>query len=175
MYSKTRSGVARARLTSTLIVTAAIAGMSLANAETVMSFNGESLDSNLVDAYISGRLQKPIEQATAQEREMLTNEVADVFLLSTLDMADENNPDDEYEALLDIPVEVTAVLGTSEMKVSQLLKMGRGAVVQLDRIVGEDIDIRANGNLIAKGEVVVVEDHLAVTMTKIFKAQVKRK
>ena len=80
---------------------------------------------------------------------------------------------DKQEALLDVPLEVTAVLGTSQMKVSQLLKMGRGAVVQLDRSVGEDIEIRANGNLIARGEVVVVEDHLAVTMTKIIKTQIK--
>jgi len=81
--------------------------------------------------------------------------------------------EEKQEALLDVPLEVTAVLGTSYMKVSQLLKMGRGAVVQLDRSVGEDIEIRANGNLIARGEVVVVEDHLAVTMTKIIKTQIK--
>lgn len=82
-------------------------------------------------------------------------------------MADNNS--EEHKALLDVPLEVTAVLGTANMKVSQLLKMGRGAVVQLDRTVGEDIEVKANGNLIAKGEVVVVEDHLAITMTKIFK------
>ena len=90
-------------------------------------------------------------------------------------MEDDNSPDDKQDALLDIPVEVVAVLGTSQMKVSQLLKMGRGAVVQLDHAVGEDIEVRANGELIAKGEVVVVEDHLAVTMTKIIKTQIKRK
>lgn len=77
--------------------------------------------------------------------------------------------DEQHKALLDVPLEVTAVLGTADMKVSQLLKMGRGAVVPLDRTVGEDIEVKANGNLIAKGEVVVVEDHLAITMTKIFK------
>ncbi|MDH5187903.1 MAG: flagellar motor switch protein FliN [Rhodospirillaceae bacterium] len=91
-------------------------------------------------------------------------------------MSDDNfdgESEDKQEALLDVPLEVTAVLGTSYMKVSQLLKMGRGAVVQLDRSVGEDIEIRANGNLIARGEVVVVEDHLAVTMTKIIKTQIK--
>lgn len=88
-------------------------------------------------------------------------------------MADDDTQD-EHKAILDVPLEVTAVLGTANMKVSQLLKMGRGAVVQLDRSVGEDIEIKANGNLIAKGEVVVVEDHLAVTMTKIFKTNVGR-
>lgn len=80
--------------------------------------------------------------------------------------------DEEHRALLDVPLEVTAVLGTANMKVSQLLKMGRGAVVQLDRTVGEDIEIKANGNIIALAEVVVVEDHLAVSMTKIFKTAV---
>lgn len=102
MYSKISSGVARVRLMSTMIVTAAIASMSLANAETVMTFNGQSMDSNLVDAYIAGRLQKPIEQATAEERELLTNEVADVFLLSTLDMAEELEKDPAVAAQLEL-------------------------------------------------------------------------
>lgn len=88
-------------------------------------------------------------------------------------MADDDN-DEEHKALLDVPLEVTAVLGTANMKVSQLLKMGRGAVVQLERTVGEDIEVKANGNLIARGEVVVVEDHLAVTMTKIYKTNITR-
>lgn len=82
-------------------------------------------------------------------------------------MADDIKEKDQ--ALLDVPLEVTAVLGTAEMKVSQLLKMGRGAVVKLERAVGEDIEVKANNNLIARGEVVVVEDHLAITMTKIIK------
>lgn len=89
-------------------------------------------------------------------------------------MANGINEEDEHKALLDVPLEVTAVLGTATMKVSQLLKMGRGAVVQLDRSVGEDIEVKSNGNLIARGEVVVVEDHLAVTMTKIYKANMGR-
>ena len=88
-------------------------------------------------------------------------------------MADEEN-EEEHKAILDVPLEVTAVLGTANMKVSQLLKMGRGAVVQLERTVGEDIEVKANGYLIARGEVVVVEDHLAVTMTKIYKTNITR-
>lgn len=89
-------------------------------------------------------------------------------------MADDTENEEEHKALLDVPLEVTAVLGTANMKVSQLLKMGRGAVVQLERGVGEDIEIKANGNLIARGEVVVVEDHLAITMTKIYKTNISR-
>ena len=74
------------------------------------------------------------------------------------------------DAVYDVPVEVTAVLGTATMKVSQLLKLGRGAVVQLDRMVGETIDLHANNRLIARGEVVVIDDRLGVTMTEIIKS-----
>lgn len=76
----------------------------------------------------------------------------------------------DLEAVFDIPVNVTAVLGKSRMKVSQLLKLGRGAVVELDRKVGEAIDIYVNNRLVARGEVVVVEDRLGVTMTEIIKS-----
>lgn len=76
----------------------------------------------------------------------------------------------DLEAVFDIPVNVTAVLGKSRMQVSQLLKLGRGAVVELDRKVGEAIDIYVNNRLVARGEVVVVEDRLGVTMTEIIKS-----
>ena len=56
------------------------------------------------------------------------------------------------------------------MQVSQLLKLGRGAVVDLDRKVGEAIDIYVNNRLVARGEVVVVEDKLGITMTEIVKS-----
>ena len=52
----------------------------------------------------------------------------------------------------------------------QLLKLGRGAVVELDRKVGEPVDILVNNRLVARGEVVVVEDKIGVTMTEIIKA-----
>ena len=76
----------------------------------------------------------------------------------------------DLEAVYDIPVQVSAVLGRSTMQVSQLLKLGRGAVVELDRKVGEAIDIYVNNRLVARGEVVVVDDHLGATMTEIIKA-----
>lgn len=77
----------------------------------------------------------------------------------------------ELDAVYDIPVQVSAVLGRATMDVSQLLKLGRGAVVELDRKVGEAIDIFVNNRLVARGEVVVVEDRLGVTMTEIVKSE----
>ncbi|CAO3434301.1 flagellar motor switch protein FliN [Azospirillum doebereinerae] len=76
----------------------------------------------------------------------------------------------DLEAVYDIPVQISAVLGKSTMQVAQLLKLGRGAVVELDRKVGEAIDIYVNNRLVARGEVVVVEDRLGVTMTEIIKS-----
>src|ERR671938_541803 len=73
----------------------------------------------------------------------------------------------ELEAVYDIPVQVSAVLGRATMQVSQLLKLGRGAVVELDRKVGEGVDIYVNNRLVARGEVVIVDDRLGVTMTEI--------
>ncbi len=77
----------------------------------------------------------------------------------------------DLEAVYDIPVTVSAVLGKSTMQVSQLLKLGRGAVVELDRKLGEAIDIYVNNRLVARGEVVLVdENRLGVTMTEIVKS-----
>ena len=76
----------------------------------------------------------------------------------------------DLDAVYDVPVQLSAVLGRANMQVSQLLKLGRGAVVELDRKVGEAIDIYVNNRLIARGEVVVVEERLGVTMTEIIKS-----
>jgi flagellar motor switch protein FliN/FliY len=76
----------------------------------------------------------------------------------------------DLEAVFDVPVQVSAVLGRSKMDVSDLLKLGPGTVLELDRRVGEAIDIYVNNRLVARGEVVLVEDKLGVTMTEIIKA-----
>ena len=77
----------------------------------------------------------------------------------------------ELEAVYDIPVQVSAILGRSNMQVNRLLQLGRGAVIELDRRIGEPIDIFVNDRLVARGEVVVVEDRLGITMTEIIKLE----
>ena len=76
----------------------------------------------------------------------------------------------DLEAVFDVPVQVSAVLGRSKMDVGELLKLGPGTVLELDRRVGEAIDIYVNNRLVARGEVVLVEDKLGVTMTEIVNA-----
>lgn len=75
----------------------------------------------------------------------------------------------DLRAVYNIPVQVSAILGTATLPVSQLLKLGRGAVIDLDRRVGESIDICVNNRLVARGEIVVVDERLGITMTEIIK------
>jgi flagellar motor switch protein FliN/FliY len=77
----------------------------------------------------------------------------------------------ELEAVFDVPVRVSAVLGRARMSVADLLRLGTGTVLELDRKVGEAIDIFVNDRLVARGEVVLVEERLGVTMTEIIKSE----
>ena len=78
---------------------------------------------------------------------------------------------EDLEAVFDVPVQVSAVLGRARMDVGELLRLGPGTVLELDRKVGEAIDIYVNNRLVARGEVVLVEDKLGVTMTEVIKAE----
>jgi flagellar motor switch protein FliN/FliY len=71
--------------------------------------------------------------------------------------------------VFDVPVHISAVLGRASLSVAQLLKLSQGSVLELDRKVGEAIDIYVNNRLVARGEVVVVDERLGVTMTEIIK------
>ncbi|PVB62703.1 flagellar motor switch protein FliN [Labrenzia sp. 011] len=82
--------------------------------------------------------------------------------------------DKNLDTILGIPVNIQVVLGSATMLVSNLLKLGRGAVIPLNHRVGEPIDIVVNGRVIARGEVVVVEDdnsRFGVSLTEIISAQ----
>jgi len=71
--------------------------------------------------------------------------------------------------VFDVPVNISAVLGRASLSVAQLLQLGQGSVLELDRKVGEAIDIYVNNRLVARGEVVIVDERLGVTMTEIIK------
>jgi flagellar motor switch protein FliN len=82
-----------------------------------------------------------------------------------------NKTANDLEQMFDVPVTVSAVLGASKLAIGDLLRLAPGAILELDRRVGEAIDILVNDRLVARGEVVVVEDKLGVTMTEIIKAE----
>lgn len=89
---------------------------------------------------------------------------------ATSDLASTARSAADLEAVFDVPVQVSAVLGRSRMDVGELLNLTPGTVLELDRRVGEAIDIYVNNRLVARGEVVLVEEKLGVTMTEIIKA-----
>jgi flagellar motor switch protein FliN/FliY len=76
----------------------------------------------------------------------------------------------DLEAVFDVPVRISVVLGRARVPIASLLKMDIGTVVELDRQVGEAVELYVNDRLIARGEIVLVENRLGVTMTEIIKA-----
>ncbi len=113
-------------------------------------------------------------EASGESAASGTDEVALDELQSGLDVkADEDEEPrtaQDLEPVFDVPVKIQAVLGRTVLEVNQLLKLGPGAVLELDRKVGEAIDIYVNNRLVARGEVVLVDEHLGVTMTEIIKS-----
>ena len=75
----------------------------------------------------------------------------------------------DLSPVFDVPVNISAVLGRANLSVQQLLQLGAGSILELDRKVGEAIDIYVNNRLVARGEVVIVDERLGVTMTEIIK------
>ena len=94
---------------------------------------------------------------------------AEQHAISTLDAPVTAKSAADLEQVFDVPVTVSAVLGNSRMAVGDLLRLAPGAVLELDRKVGEAIDIFVNNRLVARGEVVLVDERLGVTMTEIIK------
>jgi flagellar motor switch protein FliN/FliY len=99
-----------------------------------------------LDEFAAG--EGPLPGATSEEEEKTATDLAPVF---------------------DVPVNISAVLGRASLSVAQLLQLGQGSVLELDRKVGEAIDIYVNNRLVARGEVVIVDERLGVTMTEIIK------
>lgn len=81
----------------------------------------------------------------------------------------ESTDDRDSGVVYDIPVKVSIVLGTTYMQVKDILYLERGAVVELERKVGDAIDIFVNSRLVARGEVIVVDDRLGLTITEVIK------
>jgi len=97
------------------------------------------------------------------------NELGPGQLASEAPVDGEEKSASDLSTVFDVPVNISAVLGRSHLSVAQLLKLGPGSVLELDRKVGEAIDIYVNNRLVARGEVVVIDERLGVTMTEIIK------
>jgi len=82
---------------------------------------------------------------------------------------DQKKPRDSanIEVLMHVPLQVTAELGTCNMSVAEILKLGAGSIIELDRLAGGPVDLLVNDKLIARGEVVAVDDNFGVRITEL--------
>ncbi|WP_119309450.1 flagellar motor switch protein FliN [Cohaesibacter haloalkalitolerans] len=107
------------------------------------------------------------------KNEGLTLQEQNARAIAEADFSEDSNQKNaaDLEAVFDVPVQVSAILGRAKMPVSELLDLDVGNVLELDRKVGEAVDIYVNSRLVARGEVVLVEEKLGVTMTEIIKSE----
>jgi len=111
-----------------------------------------------IDALMSGKGAPPAAESAA------TPVAPDFAELGTGVL---NNSEVPLAALLDLTLPVSIELGRTSMTVQELLRLGRGSVVQLDRLAGEPIDIYVSDRRFAEGEVVVLGEHFGVRITRI--------
>lgn len=79
-------------------------------------------------------------------------------------------PKRDIEFLIDIPLTITVELGRTKMLIKDLLQLGQGSVIELDKLAGEPMEILVNNRLVAKGEVVVVNEKFGIRLTDIMSA-----
>lgn len=87
-----------------------------------------------------------------------------------IDTAGETPAAERLGAVYDIPVQLSVVLGRTTIRLNQLLRLNRGDVIELDRKVGEPVEILVNSRLVARGEIVLIDDRLGITMTEIVRS-----
>jgi len=75
--------------------------------------------------------------------------------------------DSNIELIMDVPLQVTVELGRTRKLIREILELGPGSIVELDKLAGEPVDVLVNGKLIAKGEVVVIDENFGVRVTEI--------
>lgn len=84
-----------------------------------------------------------------------------------LETGQDTGDERSIELIRDIPLQLTVRLGRTRKTIKEILELGKGSIIELDRLAGEDVDLLVNGKLIAKGEVVVIEENFAFRIKKI--------
>ena len=111
------------------------------------------------------------EQAEAEAAGEVPTQGGGVASAELDELVDETSPvsagDVKMDAILDVPVTVSMEIGRTNLNIRNLLQLNQGSVVELDRLAGEPMDVLVNGTLIAKGEVVVVNEKFGIRLTDI--------
>ena len=145
--------------------------------EPLTSPDQQAIEQEAGDAAQGGELLPPgvatgdngAEEAIGLDFDDLPDPPGDASYNPGTDYMDERRGDHSLDAVLDVPVKVQAVLGRAKMPIAELVAMHPGYVFELDRRVGEPIDILVYDRLIARGEIVMIDGSLGVTLTEIVK------
>jgi flagellar motor switch protein FliN/FliY len=73
----------------------------------------------------------------------------------------------DLDPVLDVPIKLTAILGRTKLPISEVLKLAEGSVLELEKAIGEPVELLVNDRLVARGEVVLVDNQLGVTLSEI--------
>lgn len=84
-----------------------------------------------------------------------------------LKLANDSNNDSSLDAVLDIPLRVSVELGRTKILVQDLIKLHKGSVIELSKLAGESLEVLVNEKIVAKGEVIVINDKFGVRLTDI--------
>jgi flagellar motor switch protein FliN len=110
--------------------------------------------------------------ATGDNNGTITDEAATgpgkaAYEFSSLNTASASKQKGNLDFILDLPLEISIELGRTKMVINDLLKLGQGSVIELSKIAGDTLEVLANGKLVAKGEVVVVNEKYGLRLTEI--------
>lgn len=115
--------------------------------------------------------EQPSEEVKTQEERRTNFEETRSVTLQELTPSKEEGAHPELNFILDIPLEISVEIGRTKMLIRDLLKLNQGAIIELEKFAGEPVEIYVNGKLMARGEVVVVNDRFGVRVTEIISAQ----
>lgn len=111
--------------------------------------------------------QDEMDALLGNSKQSVINEQFQFTELASDDFGQSLNEKMNLDLLLDIPLEIVVELGRTKKKISEVLELTSGSIVELDKMAGEPVDVYVNNKLIAKGEVIVIEEHFGVRIKEI--------
>ena len=136
------------------------------------SSGGSKADDDLLAAEWASALADDEQKAVAKEKEQkgLASQASSAMFKDMTEEASAPRVDSgrrELDFILDIPLDVSAELGRTRLLINELLQLGQGSVVELDKLAGEALEVYVNGKLVARGEAVVINEKFGVRLTDI--------
>lgn len=110
------------------------------------------------------------ESATASDSQTFGGHPAPSTSFPPVQQTESGGPPKNIDFILDIPMSVTVYVGSTKMAIRDLLQLAQGSVIELDKLAGEPMDVMVNNKLVARGEVVVVNEKFGIRLTDVVSA-----